>query len=69
MSNSQLQEYVLALGVIQGHHTGENPAPMVLDVLEDCGFTQYLGSSQMDNTLTNDTIMAVLSSSVFYTED
>ena len=31
----QLQEYVLALQEIQGRHTGENLAPIVLAILQD----------------------------------
>ena len=60
----QLQEYVLALREIQGRHTGENLAPIVLDILQDYGITQKLGYIQMDNATNNDTLMAALSSGI-----
>ena len=59
---SQLQEYVLALREIQGRHTGENLAPIVLDILQDYSITYKLGYIQMDNATNNDTLMAALSS-------
>jgi hypothetical protein len=61
--NTQLQEYVLALREIQGRHTGENIAPVVLDILQDYGITYKLGYIQMDNATNNDTLIAALSSS------
>ena len=61
----QLQEYVLALREIQGRHTGENLAPIVLDILQDYGITQKLGYIQMDNATNNDTLMAALSSGMY----
>ena len=39
----QLQEYVLALHEIQGRHTGENLAPIVLAILQDYNITYKLG--------------------------
>ena len=59
---SQLQEYVLALREIQGRHTGENLAPIVLDILQDYSITYKLGYIQMDNATNNDTLMAALGS-------
>jgi hypothetical protein len=58
----QLQEYVLALQEIQGRHTGENLAPIVLAILQDYSITHKLGYIQMDNATNNDTLMAALSS-------
>jgi hypothetical protein len=58
----QLQEYVLALQEIQGRHTGENLAPIVLDILQDYSITYKLGYIQIDNATNNDTLMAALSS-------
>ena len=58
----QLQEYVLALQEIQGRHTGENLAPIVLTILQDYSITHKLGYIQMDNATNNDTLMAALSS-------
>jgi hypothetical protein len=63
--DGQLQEYVLALRVIQGCHTGENLAPIVLDILQDYGITYKLGYIQMDNATNNDTLMAALSSGMY----
>lgn len=63
MVNTQLQEYVLALREIQGRHTGEHTAPVVIDILQDYGITYKLGYIQMDNATNNDTLMAALSSS------
>jgi hypothetical protein len=60
----QRQEYVLALREIQGRHTGENLAPIVLDILQDYGITHKLGYIQMDNATNNDTLMAALSSGI-----
>jgi hypothetical protein len=65
MSCNQLQEYVLALRVIQGRHTGENLAPIVIDVLQDYGIAHKLGYIQMDNATNNDTLMAAISSGIF----
>ena len=62
----QLQEYVLALREIQGRHTGENLAPMVLDILQDYGITHKLGYIQMDNATNNDTLIAALSSGMSF---
>ena len=62
--DGQLQEYVLALREIQGRHTGENLAPMVLDILQDYGISHKLGYIQMDNATNNDTLMAALSSGI-----
>ncbi len=62
--SGQLQEYVLALQEIQGRHTGENLAPIVLDILQDYGITHKLGYIQMDNATNNDTLMAALSSGI-----
>jgi hypothetical protein len=53
---------MLALRVIQGRHTGENLAPIVLDILQDFGITYKLGYIQMDNATNNDTLIAALSS-------
>jgi hypothetical protein len=64
ISGGQLQEYVLALRVIQGRHTGENLAPIVLGILQDYGITHKLGYVQMDNATNNDTLMAALSSGI-----
>ena len=61
---SQLQEYVLVLREIQGRHTGENLAPIVLDILQDYSITYKLGYIQMDNATNNDTLMAALSSGI-----
>ena len=58
----QLQEYVLALQEIQGRHTGENLAPIVLAILQDYSITHKLGYIQTDNATNNDTLMAALSS-------
>ena len=55
---------MLALRVIQGRHTGENLAPIVLDILQDYGITHKLGYIQMDNATNNDTLMAALSSGI-----
>jgi BED zinc finger len=63
--DSQLQEYVLALRVIQGCHTGENLAPIVLDILQDYSITHKLGYIQMDNATNNNTLMAALSSGIY----
>ena len=60
----QLQEYVLALQEIQGHHTGENLAPIVLAILQDYSITHKLGYIQMDNATNNDTLIAALSSGI-----
>ena len=60
----QLQEYVLALQEIQGRHTGENLAPIVLAILQDYSITHKLGYVQMDNATNNDTLMAALSSGI-----
>jgi len=62
--DNQLQEYVIALRVIQGRHTGENLAPIVLDILQDYSITHKLGYIQMDNATNNDTLMAALSSGI-----
>jgi hypothetical protein len=64
--DGQLQEYVLALREIQGRHTGENLAPMVLDILQDYGITHKLGYVQMDNATNNDTLIAALSSGISF---
>ena len=64
--SGQLQEYVLALQEIQGRHTKENLAPMVLDILQDYGITHKLGYIQMDNATNNDTLIAALSSGMSY---
>lgn len=63
--DSQLREYVLALREIQGRHTGENLAPIVLDILQDYNITYKLGYIQMDNATNNDTLMAALSSGTY----
>jgi hypothetical protein len=65
ISEHQLEEYVIALRVIQGRHTGENLASIVLDVLQEYGITHQLGYIQMDNASNNDTLMAALSSGMF----
>jgi hypothetical protein len=64
ISGDQVQEYVLALRVIQGRHTGENLAPIVLGILQDYGIAYKLGYIQMDNATNNDTLMAALSSGI-----
>jgi hypothetical protein len=60
----QLQEYVLALREIQGRHTGENLAPIVLAILQDYSIINKLGYIQMDNATNNDTLIAALSSGI-----
>ena len=62
----QLQEYVLALHEIQGRHTGENLAPIVLAILQDYNITYKLGYIQMDNATNNDTLIAALSSGTVF---
>jgi hypothetical protein len=62
----QLQEYVLALHEIQGRHTGENLAPIVLAILQDFNITYKLGYIQMDNATNNDTLIAALSSGTVF---
>jgi hypothetical protein len=47
---------------IQGRHTGENLAPIVLDILQEYSITHKLGYIQMDNATNNDTLIAALSS-------
>jgi hypothetical protein len=56
---------VLALRVIEGYHTGENLAPIVLDILQDYSITHKLGYIQIDNATNNDTLMAALSSGIY----
>ena len=60
----KVQEYVLALRVIQERYTGENQAPIVLEILQDYGIAYKLGYIQMDNATNNDTLMAALSSGI-----
>ena len=55
---------MLALRVIQGRHTGENLAPIVLDILQDYSITYKLGYIQMDNATNNDTLITALSSGI-----
>ena len=56
---------MLALRVIQGRYTGENLAPIVLDILQDYSITYKLGYIQMDNATNNDTLMVALSSGIY----
>ena len=63
--DNELQEYTLALREIQGRHTGENLAPIVLDILQDYNITSKLGYIQMDNATNNDTLIAALSSGIY----
>jgi hypothetical protein len=56
-----LQEYLLAMKVVNGRHTGENLSQYVLQVIQDYGITSRLGYLQMDNASNNDSLIRVLS--------
>jgi hypothetical protein len=59
--DGELQHSVLALKEIDGDHTGENLAPVILEVIADYGFKTNLGFFVMDNASNNDTMMNYLS--------
>lgn len=60
----ELQVVTLALKELQGEHSGENQAAVVLNVLDDYGIRNKLGYMVMDNVSSNDTLIAAVASSL-----
>ena len=54
----------LALKELQGEHSGENQAEVVLDVLNDYGIRNKLGYMVMDNVGSNDTLINAVAASL-----
>jgi hypothetical protein len=57
-----LQHLVLALKELQGAHTGENMAAVLLEVIEDYGITSKTGYIMADNAGNNNTMVRELES-------
>ena len=56
----QLQALTIGLKEIQGAHSGENQASILLDILEDFKIKARLGYLMLDNAHSNDTCVEVL---------
>ena len=61
---SELHAVTLALVELQGEHSGQNQAAIVLDVLNDYGIRNKLGYMVMDNIGINDTLINVIATSL-----
>ena len=59
-----LHSVTLALVELQGEHSGENQAAVILDVLVDFGIRNKLGYLVMDNVYSNDTLIATIAASL-----
>jgi hypothetical protein len=55
--NGLLQQSLLGLRTIEGAHSGENMAEVVLNILFDYGIEGSLGYLMMDNASSNDTLV------------
>jgi hypothetical protein len=61
--NGQLCQSVLALRELEGQHTGENQAQLIMKVIEEYGIASKVGYFMMDNAENNETMMRALSTS------
>ncbi len=59
-SDGDLVSYCVALREIQGKHSGENQARLVMGVIEDYGVVTQVGYFVSDNADSNDTLMDTL---------
>lgn len=65
--NGDLRESVLVFRELQGQHTGENQAQLIITVVEEYGIATKVGFFMMDNAENNETmIRAFLQSKLFY---
>jgi hypothetical protein len=60
--NGDLRQSVLALRELEGRHTGDNQARLIMRVIEECGIASKVGYFMMDNAENNETMMRALSS-------
>jgi hypothetical protein len=60
--NGDLRQSVLALRELEGRHTGDNQARLIMRVIEEYGIASKLGYFMMDNAENNETMMRALSS-------
>jgi hypothetical protein len=61
--NGQLCQSVLALRELEGQHSGENQAQLVMKVIEEYGIASKVGYFMMDNAENNETMMKAISTS------
>ena len=59
--NGQLCQSVLALRELEGQHTGENQAQLIMKVIEEYGIASKVGYFMMDNAENNETMIRALS--------
>jgi hypothetical protein len=65
--DGQLQQCVLALKELNGEHTGEDLATVLISVIGNWGFASKIGYFMMDNASNNDTMMRSLGRGKYYT--
>jgi hypothetical protein len=61
--NGQLCQSVLALRELEGQHTGENQAQLIMKIIIEYGIVSKVGYFMMDNAENNETMMRALSTS------
>ena len=59
--DGQLQQSVLALRELEGQHTGENQAFIIMSIIKEFGIASKVGYFMMDNAANNETMMKALS--------
>ena len=59
--DGQLQQSVLALKELEGQHTGENQALIIIFIIEEFGIASKIGYFMMDNAVNNDSMIKALS--------
>jgi hypothetical protein len=59
--DGQLRQSVLALREVDGQHTGQNQAKLIMGVIEEFGIASKVGYFMMDNAENNDTMIRALS--------
>lgn len=61
---AQLTAITLAMTKVQGDHSGQKQAEIVLDVVNDFGFREKLGYFVMDNVGSNDQLVVAIADSL-----
>jgi hypothetical protein len=59
--SGQLEHSVLALRELDGKHSGQNIASLIMQIINDYGVASKVGYFMMDNADNNDTMMEALS--------
>src|ERR1700730_17964505 len=63
--NGQLCQSVLALRELEGQHTGENQAQLIMKIITEYGIVSQVGYLMMDNAENNETMIRALSASKY----